>query len=119
MNLIRGRIRQKGLLNRTARTLELRMNPNTIAACHDQIRRAKQFILNPYFSVEEIAIESGFNSTEAFCEAFDVIVGESPYSYQSRIREAMEQIALGRTEVTTIDFSVEDSTEFELACAAA
>jgi methylphosphotriester-DNA--protein-cysteine methyltransferase len=49
------------------------------------IKRAKNLLLNRYYSIGEIAQELGFHSSIHFTRAFERTVGELPVVYRGRL----------------------------------
>ena len=49
------------------------------------IEEAKRLLLNPHYTVEEIAEELGYSTPKAFEEAFKKATGEFPQDYRNRL----------------------------------
>jgi AraC-like DNA-binding protein len=65
--------------------LMLTRNQGAAQLSRQRLEEAKKLLLNPYFEIEEIAAEVGFQSLPCFNRAFSQMVGESPERYRSHL----------------------------------
>jgi YesN/AraC family two-component response regulator len=54
-----------------------------------RVEKAKNLLLNPQYSLKEIAAELGFESLIQFTRSFNRIVGESPRAFRARLPDSV------------------------------
>jgi hypothetical protein len=61
-------------------------------ALHKSIQKSKHLLLNPNYSISEIASELGFKSSALFSVEFTRIAGETPRAYRARMPRLRQRL---------------------------